>query len=280
MTVVIATLGGPSLIGTIEALLRGSIIPDEILICLPATEGKKIENIVFPNVKILLTHCRGQVAQRALGFSNASHSIVMQLDDDLLVDVHCIHHLLKTLEAYGPNISVAPALMNTATGKSIYKKRNKSTLFQKICYWIMNGSDGYQPGKICKSGLAIGVDPENTNGTLFDVEWLAGGCALHYKKNLLLTNFYPFEGKAFCEDLLHSCYFMQFKIKLMIDSSAQCWLEPASLNYGPFEFLKQLYFDFRARKYIMLLFSRFSFRIYIYYFARYFYFLYQKIYSK
>jgi glycosyltransferase involved in cell wall biosynthesis len=277
MTVVIATLGGPSLISTIEALQRGSLTPEEILICIPATESKRVSNLVFPNVKIVLTHCRGQVAQRAVGFRHASYPIVMQLDDDLLVDIDCIHYLLKTLQAHGPNISVAPALMNSVTGKSIYKKRDRFRVLQKMCYWIMNGSDGYQPGKICKSGLAIGIDPGNKNQTLFEVEWLAGGCILHYKKNLLLTNFYPFSGKAFCEDLLHSCYLMQSKIKLMVDSNAECWVEPASLNYGFLEFLQQLYFDFRARKYTLLLFSRFSFRIYLYYFARYFHFIYQKI---
>jgi glycosyltransferase involved in cell wall biosynthesis len=124
LTVVIATLGGPSLIGTIDTLNQSSLVPDEILICIPKAEQKRAEKLSFPNVKIIVTDCRGQVAQRAVGFQRATHSIVMQLDDDLFVDRDCISHLVTTLKAYGPKVSVAPAMMNLATGKSIYKKEN------------------------------------------------------------------------------------------------------------------------------------------------------------
>ncbi|TAL61108.1 MAG: glycosyltransferase [Legionella sp.] len=277
MTVVIATLGGTCLKSTIESLNKGSIIPEEILICIPIEEAKKIEDINFPNVKTLLTQCKGQVAQRAIGFQNASHKIVMQLDDDLQLDVNCINYLLKTLITNGPEVAVAPSLMNRATEKSFYKRQNRFLLLQRFCYWIINGKNGYQPGKIGKSGLAMGIDPEHESKSLFEVEWIAGGCVLHYKKNLVLSNFYPFPGKAYCEDILHSYHLGQSKIKLIVNSDAECWLEPAIRDYGSLEFLRELRADFRARKYAMTLFSRYSLRMYIYYIARYIYFLYLKV---
>src|SRR2546425_9108646 len=93
MTVVIATLGGSSLKGTIETLNRGSVVPDEILVCISTNEAPRVSDFSFPNVKVLVTNCRGQVAQRAIGFQNASHEVVMQLDDDVHVDANCIEHL-------------------------------------------------------------------------------------------------------------------------------------------------------------------------------------------
>ena len=36
-------------------------------------------------------------------------------------------------------------------------------------------------------------------------EWLSGGAVIHYKKNLILNNYYPYNFyKSFCEDILHS----------------------------------------------------------------------------
>lgn len=277
MTVVIATLGGDSLKGTIEALNRGSIVPDEILICIPVNEAPRAQKLSFRNVKVLVTECRGQVAQRAMGFQNASHEVVMQLDDDMLVDERCIEHLLETLNACGHKVAVAPSLISLSTGESTYKRPKRNKIVQKIYYWLMNGRDGYQPGKIAKSGLNVGIDTKSESGELFDVEWLAGGCIMHYKENLLLENFYPFKGKAYGEDVIHSYYLRSKGISLKVDSRAHCWLEtPPSSNCGHMEFLRFLAFDYRARKYAMQRFSRRSSRIYFLYLAMYLSYMYKK----
>lgn len=268
MTVVIATLGGYSLKGTIEALNLGTIVPDEILICIPTNEAPRVQNLSFRNVKVLVTDCRGQVAQRAVGFRNASHDVVMQLDDDMLVDEHCIEHLLKTLKTCGTKVAVAPSLISLSTGESAYRKPQRNKIVQKVYYWFMNGSDGYQPGRIDRSGSAIGIDPKSENRELFDVEWLAGGCVMHYRENLILENFYPLEGKAYCEDVIHSYYLKSRGINLIVDSGALCRLELVfSSSYGLRDFLNNLASDYRARKYFMRLSSRRCFRMYLFYIA-------------
>ena len=53
MTVVIATLGGDTLKGTIETINKGTIVPDEILICIPGNEAYKVQNLSFQNVEEL-----------------------------------------------------------------------------------------------------------------------------------------------------------------------------------------------------------------------------------
>ena len=180
LTVVIATLGGASLKGTIEALNRGTIAPTEILVCIPADEAPKVRNFAYGNVKVLVTECRGQVSQRAIGFRHASHEVVMQLDDDILLEENCIERLLKTLATLGTEVAVAPSFMSLSTGESVYRQPRRSRLMLKLYYWLMNGHAGYQPGTLDKSGSHVGVDPKNARNELFDVEVLAGGCVMHY----------------------------------------------------------------------------------------------------
>lgn len=266
ISVIIPTLGGASLNATIVALNRGSIVPDEILVCIPTNEARKIPALSFRNVRVLVTDCRGQVAQRAIGFQNASHNVVIQLDDDVLVDEHCIEYLLETLRMDGTKVAVAPSLVSLSTGESVYKKPERNQILLKIYYWLMNGSAGYQPGQIDKSGSPVGIDAKSTKKTLFDVEWLAGGCVMHYKDNLVIENFYPFEGKAYCEDIIHSYHLKSRGVRLIVDSRAVCRLEViSSLSYGPREFLNDLASDCRARKYFMRLSSRSYFRMYLFY---------------
>ena len=68
ITVVIATLGGDSLKGTIEALNWGSIVPDEILVCIPTNEAHRVSGVAFQNVKVLVTNCRGRLLKERLDF--------------------------------------------------------------------------------------------------------------------------------------------------------------------------------------------------------------------
>jgi hypothetical protein len=138
-----------------------------------------------------------------------------------------------------------------------------------LYYWLMNGPRGYEPGRIDRSGSSIGVDPSVAPAPLYDVEWLAGGCVLHYKENLVMENFWPLPGKAYYEDVVHSSILAANGIRLVIDPTARCSLElfsQASLKPG--DFFRNLYRDYLGRRYFMRRFSRQSFRIYLYYLGR------------
>jgi glycosyltransferase involved in cell wall biosynthesis len=280
MTVVIATLGGDTLKGTIETINKGTIVPDEILICIPGNEAYKVQNLSFQNVKVLVTSCRGQVVQRVTGFQNVSHDIVMQLDDDMLVNEYCIEYLLETLNKSGVKVAVAPALMDLVTGESVYKKPGQNSVFQNIYYWLMNGADGYRPGQIDKAGAGVGIDPEGEGKKQFDVEWLAGGCVMHYRENLVMENYYPFTGKAYFEDVVHSFYLREKGVNLIVDSRAICWLESEPYSkYGLIEFFKYLVSDYKDRKYTVRLYSRSLFRMHCYYLIRFLNYIFKKIFG-
>lgn len=265
LSVVIATLGGDTLSGTIEQLNRGTVVPTEILICIPEQESPRVENLVFRNVKIIRTVCRGQVAQRTFGFQLARYEFVLQLDDDLLVDKHCVEKLVNTLIANGGRVAAAPALLEANNGLSIYHEPENRTLL-RIYYWIVNGSRGYEPGIISKAGTCIGVDPALTHKAITQVEWLPGGCVMHHRNNLIFDNYYLFDGKAYCEDLFHSYYLSQKGLKLFVNIAARCYIM-RDVNYQSSisGYLAAMYADFIVRKYFVRLCKKSIVRMYFHY---------------
>jgi len=264
MTVVMATLGGDTLKSTIEQLNRGSVVATEILVCIPEQEAPRIANLLFPNVKVIVTKCRGQVAQRAIGFQNASHDVVMQLDDDIIVDENCVACLLQTLIKYRSHVAVAPALLERSSAK--ITRMNDTML--RIFYFLVNGRDGYKMGAVSRAGAEFGCDPSLIKEGVLDVEWVPGGCVIYFRENLITENFFPYEGKAYCEDLLHSHYLIKKGVRLKVDFSARCSLENVSTaNYGIKEFINSISADYRVRKYFVRLSSRSYLRMHLYYIA-------------
>ena len=169
LTTVIATLGGDSLIDTIESLNMGTVVPDEILICIPVNESHKVKSFNFPNVKIIVTDKRGQVFQRLVGFKNATHNMVMQLDDDIFVDKNCVKNLTETLTTEGPMTAVGPCII--VRNRNPIEKRNKSSKLLAFFNWLINGEAGYVPGAITLSGVPLQVDLGLESKRTWNVEW-------------------------------------------------------------------------------------------------------------
>ena len=204
VSVVIPTLGGETLRTTVQQLNRGTLVPDEILICIPREDVNNVSSFGFDNVRIIETDFRGQVRQRAYGFAIVKSGLVLQLDDDILLDSTCLETLVQYIFLY-PMSSVGPKFIDRATNKYHSYLNHVSddfTLGERISYYILNGSEGFQPGKLSKAGEYMGL-PESPDIWL-NVGWLPGGCVLHRKENLVLENFYTLSGKAYWEDLFHS----------------------------------------------------------------------------
>ena len=266
ISVVIATLGGKQLTKTINDMNSGSVVPSEILICIPEDDSPKVKNINDGNVRVVITKHKGQVYQRATGFKNAKNDIVMQLDDDILLDKYCIENMLKTLHVKGTKAVVAPSYFCDESKNPVYRQLNNRKFLIKLYYWLINGADGYKPGEVSLSGVNFGAEPFDCKDDICEVEWLAGGCAMHYKENLVLDNYYPFDGKAYGEDLIHSHFMKKNGCSLFISTKAHCWIEtvPAT-QYKPKELLENLIGNYRAKKYFVKLSSRSYIRMNIYF---------------
>lgn len=263
--VVIPTLGGPSLEATIAALNAGTVVPAEIVLCMPQREARDLRSFTAANVRVLPTSSRGQVSQRAEGFQQATRPLVLQLDDDLWVAPTCLERLRESILRLGRGSAVAPSLVDRDTGVSIYKKPNRPAWVDRIYYSMLNGAGGYQPGRVYLSGAAVGVDSTVPGPDLRDVQWVPGGCVLHYREELVTDAYFPFPGKAFCEDIIHSHLMTSRGVRLCVDVRAECAVESiADSTFSVRQFWRMLIADFRARRHYLRLAGRPSARLHLF----------------
>lgn len=269
LSVVIATLGGQILYDTIKSINEGTVVPDEVLLCVPEENAHSVPDFAYTNVRILRTPFRGQVRQRAFGFTNANGTYILQFDDDLIIEPDCIEIMLQDLNTLPANSCIAPSLMVLGTGQSFYKQPTNSLIFRTY-YYLLNGNAGYKSGSITLAGTNIGVDPSFFSEDLTESEWLPGGCILHRKENLVTDNFFPFKGKAFCEDLYHSFLLQQKGVRMFFANKAIVWVGNApklSLKMK----VKNLKADFNARRQLLSYYSNGSVaRLYFYYLVNFF----------
>ena len=248
ISIVIPTIGTRDLIPTINSLNANSIKPDEIIISIPSKESNYLNKLKdFNNVKIIVSKFKGQVKQRIEGFKIAQNEIVVQLDDDIILKKDCLERLINSIKKNG-DCAVSPNLFDFNINKSIYNRR--IGLKRKIFNFISHGKFNINKGKITNSGFeSYPILTENNQG-IVSTEWLAGGCIMHLKKNLILNDYFNFKGKAYCEDLYHSVFLKKNGIKLFIDSTAIAYL---NIKKEPIlRYFLNLKNDVRIRKKLVL----------------------------
>ncbi|MDD9842142.1 MAG: glycosyltransferase family A protein, partial [Alphaproteobacteria bacterium] len=223
LTIIIATLGEDTLPDTIKSIMASSLLPDKILLSIPEDRQGLVAPLKDENplIEILPSKKRGQTAQRLLGFQAAKSEYVLQLDSDIVLKSNCLEILMHHIGQH-KKLAVGPARFeyNTQayTSYLVPGTRGVSKLEEKILYFLANGRTGFQEGIISKSGINFGVVKTNDNQI---VEWLSGCCILHRRDNLILHDFYPFEGKAYAEDLFHSKMLTDNHIKLCFVGGAK-----------------------------------------------------------
>jgi hypothetical protein len=276
VSIVIATLGGTELLNTIKLLNEGSLIPDEILVCVPHT-NINIENLDYPNIRIILTEIKGQVAQRIEGFKQVKNDFVLQIDDDISVEKNFLKNIYELFLDLPDNSTIAPSFKYLNSSLLVYPL--PKGFLNKFYYFLINGKFGYQEGIITKAGTEIGVNFLSMDKSILEVEWLPGGCVLHRKKNLILTNYFPFNGKAFSEDLFQSCELKNKGITLFITNHINVkLLYPNYLESNFKNEILNLYNDFKIRYYFCKKYKKLNvFNLYIFYKIRFFSIIFKRL---
>ena len=224
LTIVIPTVGEKSLLEVIKNLNSNISIPKKILVVIYKRNlikiDKKIKN--YDNVEIATTNSPGQVHQRVEGFKLAKTDFVMQLDADCFIDNHSIIEMMDFLKSHD-KASVGPCFLDIKNNLPIHKFIDEFKIKRILKNFVLGfPNDNKIMGKVSKSGTNFGVDFNFLKEDIIQVDWIPGGCSMHYKKNLCLKNYFPFEGKAFYEDLIHSKLLIQKNIKLFIIKKAIC----------------------------------------------------------
>lgn len=263
LSVVIPSLGG-DLGLALNALNSGSIIPDEIIICLP-NSSHSVDNLdLYLNVTVIYCYKYGQVYQRICGFRRAKNSYVLQLDDDVIVDHDCISRLLCYMHTQDDNVALSPYWIKTGSHEDFCPGK-KSAPYMSLYYWLLNSSDGYVPGGVSLAGTEFCVNKKDLpdGSKHIGVEWQSGGCVLHARKNLITKNYYPFPGKAYSEDLFHSYLLRQKGVNLRAVLTAIAFVdENLGISIG-----SELLPSFRARLHYVKLTQSSVLRMLIYFFV-------------
>ncbi len=235
LSVVIATLGGESLADTIAYLNSGELIPAEILVCIPEEDSSRAEKLSQENVKIVKTPCRGQVAQRAYGLQRACQPLVLQLDDDILLRPDDLCMLIQSIGKLGLGHALAPLLRHLSTGKYINEyKQGVTGVLQSVYASLICGAPWGRKrmGILSRSGFGHGVDRRYCDPDLFETQWLPGGCVLCHREDLVTEDYYPFAGKAFCEDLVHSVLWRKQGTRLWMHLDASGTTSVATMPFS------------------------------------------------
>jgi hypothetical protein len=229
VSVVIATLGGDFLRKTIDALMSGSLPPREILICIPVEHALKTQHLATEVVKILAIEIRGQVKQRAYGFTQVKHAFVLQLDDDTQVEKDSLRDMVNILQELGPRNAIGPIYYGPRSGVCIHPLQNGFIKNVFDCVVCAAPWGRKKMGVLTSLGLNYGVDDKHANDRLVETGWLPGACVLAHKNELVTEDYFPFSGKAYCEDIIHSFFKKQKGTRLWVATNIRVYTdEPVS----------------------------------------------------
>ncbi len=214
VSIVIPTIGRENLKLTLNSIRFSNNEVKEVILVIPKKFDFYFELSDYEdlNLIILKTEKSGQVYQRVEGFKIATGDFILQLDDDIEFDNNLISNLVNRIHRLPENSSLSPILTNLK-GESVYRK--SFTKLSRLFYALFYGDFTLREGSINHFGKSIGI---LTFNRIIEVDWLPGGCVMHKRSNLILDNYFPFQTKAFMEDLFHSHYLKRKGINLYLDS--------------------------------------------------------------
>ena len=257
ISIVINTIGENTLNKVVESIVNSSVNVVEIIISIPENKNLNISKELFNenNIKIIKTKFNNQINQRIAGFKIASGKYIMQLDSDVILDKLCIENLHTSILNIRDAASVGALVFNESEGKKNIKYGFHNIIVKLIRNIILNNQIDIDSWSITKAGTGFGFGKNKISDSLVNVDWLSGGCIIHEKNNLILENYLPYDGKSYCEDLIHSFLLKKKGIKLYLNNKAKC-LHKDSFNIYQLSFIDFFHYfvnEYKNRKYFVKL---------------------------
>lgn len=237
---VIPTLNGSKLLETIKYLNAGSYIPNKIF-CIYFEDFDLKPFEIYNNIIFIKSSQKGQINQRNKGFEQSKSDLVLQLDDDVLVHKDCLKLLVETIQNRDDKFIVGPVFFKK-NKKPFYTDETKKNLISNIYKFIICDAPfaNRKNGKYTSLTMCYGVN-DSFDGDLFFTEWLPGGCLL-FNKKLLKEKFnpFPFDGKAYCEDLFFSIQRKNKGFVHVIKKKAIVYTDQINSNFSLIEFVREI----------------------------------------
>ena len=247
LSIVIPTLGEAVLFKCLNSIYLNTLLPFEIIIVIPSQYKNRVNKInKLKLVRIIYSPIKGQVFQRILGFKSCKCDYVMQLDSDIILSKDTIYKLLYSMRKFYGKNAISPNLLIPKKLNNRYKYRSK--LFILIKNYIINGSKYSKPGIVTDIGYNTWFLDSYYNENFYKVEWLPGGCILFNKKSLIKNNYFPFSGRAYCEDVIHSIILTFNKVNLYYFPNITVINDDYSKEVKT---LKSLFQEFKIRFYLV-----------------------------
>lgn len=212
------------------------------------------------NISIVTSPKGGQVSQRAYGFSLVLTPYALQMDDDIILSISSLCALLNDLGSLGGSSCVAPRLISLDSDLPLQSNPSTVTalgLSRYFLSFLIYGSGLRHPthlyGLITPSGHGYVLPPSTPIPSPLRVDWLPGGCVLHSTRNLILDDYYPYSGKAYVEDLIHSYFLRTNSIILYYSPHAYALTPSPSPSLHPLRQATELLKEMRARSFYVRL---------------------------
>ena len=217
-----------------------------IIISLPPNFSKsnKIINKFDNGILIIRSDKKGQVNQRQYGYKFVNTEYLMHMDDDIFISIKSLKILLNQFEKLPRKSSIAPRLI-------IKNDNNKELFLKKYINLFLYNDSNPKPGTISKSTFDIPPNlPLDSNKSIESVNWIPGGISIIRKEYIIKNQYFNFEGKAYCEDLLHSNLLKNNGVKLFISNKS--FYKTKVQNYKDLkiqDFINFIKNDFKVRNY-------------------------------
>lgn len=143
--------------------------------------------------------------------------------------------LVQSLAQFGRGHAVAPLYCHLSTGHYITQYgRGVAGWLQSLNAFLICGAPWgiKRMGVISPAGIGYGVDKNYCGHDPVETQWLPGGCVLCHKEDLVTEDYFPFVGKAYAEDLVHSVLWRRQGVRLWVVPSASCMTSVASMPFS------------------------------------------------
>ena len=255
ISVVIASIYPEKVNEILNKIKKWSITPSEIIFCFPFSFKKKINKFSKnKKVKIIFSQKKGQVHQRLHAFKYTKNKIILQMDDDVVLKKNCLEIMYKTLiNTKGRN--VVGAIVFDHNIKNYLYKESSNILFlalQKFYEGAILKGNYFETnmGKISKIGYCFNLNPFLMKNKITKVDWLNSLC-LSYKKDTIKYNYYPFSGKALCEDLINSIERNKIGISHLVPKNARFSMPRETIKNSLKQKLNNFISEIKIRKFVL-----------------------------
>lgn len=259
VTVVIPSiLASDSILGVVSSLTTQTTPPSTIAIVytlvVPPTPSVLESLRHNPSVDLYPVPFSGQVRQRCYGSTTVFTDYTLFLDDDVILPPDAIHTFLSLHPSPAFPVAIGPLFFNASNGRFVTQQRSRFySVYRIFTDSIIGGVPLFSSkhGTISPALQAFG-HPPSSHPFIKPCQFLAGGCIFMPSRYTLKSNFYPFKGKAYSEDVLHSLILRNAGITLLSTNQVAATIFDSS---NASSIVRRIIAEYRVKCYISRKFS-------------------------